>query len=88
VLNDGEDFTVRVSADADVATNLTAFANVAFGDPGETTFDVTALWPFERAWLSFGAGMKVEVGDGGHFRYDGGATAAAGDAIADDRIVL
>lgn len=88
VLNDGEDFTVRVSADAAVATNLTAFANAAFGDPGETTFDVTALWPFERAWLSFGAGMKVEVGDGGHFRYDGGATAAAGDAIADDRIVL
>ena len=88
VLNDGEDFTVRVSADAAVATNLAAFANAAFGDPGETTFDVTALWPFERAWLSFGAGMKVEVGDGGHFRYDGGATAADGDAVTDDRIVL
>ena len=88
VLNDGEDFTVSVSADAAVATNLTAFANAVFGDPGETTFDVTALWPFERAWLSFGAGMKVEVGDGGHFRYDGGAAAAVGDAISDDRIVL
>ena len=88
VLNDGEDFTVSVSADAAVATNLTAFANAAFGDPGETTFDVTALWPFERAWLLFGAGMKVEVGNGGHFRYDGGATAADGDAVTDDRIVL
>ena len=88
VLNDGEDFTVRVAADAAVATNLTAFANAAFGDPGETTFDVTALWPFERAWIAFGAGTKVEVGNGGHFRYDGGATAAAGDAISDDRIVL
>ena len=88
VLNDGEDFTVRVSADAAVATNLTAFAISAFGDPGETTFDVTALWPFYRAWISLGAGTKVEVGNGGHFRYDGGETAAAGDAIADDRIVL
>ena len=88
VLNDGEGFTVRVAADAAVATNLTAFANAAFGDPGETAFDVTALWPFERAWISFGAGTKVEVGNGGHFRYDGGATAAAGDAISDDRIVL
>ena len=88
VLNDGEDFTVRVAADAAVATNLTAFASAAFGDPSETAFDVTALWPFERAWISFGAGTKVEVGNGGHFRYDGGATAADGDAVTDDRIVL
>ena len=88
VLNGGEDFTVSVAEDAAVATNLTAFSVSAFGDPSETAFDVTALWPFERAWIAFGAGTKVEVGNGGHFRYDGGATAAAGDAIADDRIVL
>ena len=88
VQNDGVGFTVRVSEDAAVATNLTAYAISMFEDPDETTFDVTALWPFERAWISLGAGTKVEVGDGGHFRYDGGETAAAGDAIADDRIVL
>ena len=88
VLNEGVDFTVRVSEDAAVSTNLTAYAISMFGDPAETTFDVTALWPFERAWISFGAGTKVEVGNGGNFRYDGGETAAAGDAIDDDRIVL
>ena len=62
----GTETTVTVSSDTAPSTNLTVRA-----DEGSVKLCVNALLPFSDAWISFGKGTTVEVGDGGHIDYDG-----------------
>ena len=77
--------TVTVASAAAPATNLTAGANTPFS--GTVAFDVSALWPFTRGWLTFDKGTSVTVKDGGHLFVDDVATGTKDD-VSDVRIAL
>ena len=76
---------VTVASAAAPATNLTAGANTPFS--GTVAFDVSALWPFTRGWLTFDKGTTVTIKDGGHLFVDDVATGTKDD-VSDARIAL
>ena len=75
--------SVNVDSDAGSSTNLTTEVFVG----GRVAFDVSALWPFDRAWLNFGQDTSVTIRDGGELRYDGVEAGADGN-VADGRILV